>query len=113
MKFGRKISVSQAHISLAFFPILPRTSCISSTTFTPNGVPFTSTTTFSSVSLRLVLYLKPLLHPTYALKDRTTNGGWDAADETEFTKMLEGELDKIHDFQKTKVYALLSLLRLR
>ncbi|KAI0046592.1 SPX-domain-containing protein [Auriscalpium vulgare] len=36
------------------------------------------------------------------LKARTTSHGWDDADEQAFTKMLEGELDKIHDFQKRK-----------
>ncbi|KAF8071857.1 VTC domain-containing protein [Lyophyllum atratum] len=36
------------------------------------------------------------------LKDRTTEGGWTDKDEQEFMEMLEKELDKIHDFQKSK-----------
>ncbi|THH15785.1 hypothetical protein EW146_g4745 [Bondarzewia mesenterica] len=36
------------------------------------------------------------------LKARTTSHTWDRADEDEFTRMLEHELDKIHDFQKKK-----------
>lgn len=36
------------------------------------------------------------------LKARTTSRGWTDVDEREFTAMLEQELDKIHDFQKTK-----------
>ncbi|KAF8271216.1 VTC domain-containing protein [Lactarius quietus] len=47
------------------------------------------------------------------LKARTTsNGGWDAADEREFTNMLEGELDKIHDFQKTKTTELSNRIKI-
>ncbi|KAF8638328.1 hypothetical protein AX17_002348 [Amanita inopinata Kibby_2008] len=42
------------------------------------------------------------------LKSRTTGHGWTDADETEFTLMLENELDKIHDFQKAKTSELAS-----
>jgi hypothetical protein len=46
-----------------------------------------------------------LLHPAHtSLKARTTSHNWNATDEEEFTSMLEGELDKIHDFQKAKVH---------
>ncbi|KAI0635587.1 SPX-domain-containing protein [Trametes polyzona] len=40
------------------------------------------------------------------LKARTTARSWTDQDEREFTRMLEGELDKIHNFQKTKTYEL-------
>ncbi|KAH9856656.1 SPX-domain-containing protein [Lenzites betulinus] len=40
------------------------------------------------------------------LKARTTSRSWTDQDEREFTRMLEGELDKIHNFQKTKTYEL-------
>ncbi|KAI0368818.1 SPX-domain-containing protein [Pilatotrama ljubarskyi] len=40
------------------------------------------------------------------LKARTTARSWTDQDEREFTKMLERELDKIHNFQKTKTYEL-------
>ncbi|EMD34016.1 hypothetical protein CERSUDRAFT_107790 [Gelatoporia subvermispora B] len=36
------------------------------------------------------------------LKARTTSHTWNDADEREFTRMLERELDKVHDFQKSK-----------
>ncbi|CCL98802.1 uncharacterized protein FIBRA_00807 [Fibroporia radiculosa] len=36
------------------------------------------------------------------LKARTTSHSWNDVDEREFTAMLEKELDKIHDFQKSK-----------
>ena len=41
-------------------------------------------------------------------KARTTSRNWNATDEREFTNMLEGELDKIHDFQKTKVCVIIT-----
>ncbi|KXN88628.1 Vacuolar transporter chaperone 4 [Leucoagaricus sp. SymC.cos] len=37
------------------------------------------------------------------LKTRTTGRTWTEKDETEFKKMLEDELDKIHDFQTTEL----------
>ncbi|EJF64806.1 SPX-domain-containing protein [Dichomitus squalens LYAD-421 SS1] len=40
------------------------------------------------------------------LKDRTISRNWNDQDEVEFTRMLEAELDKIHNFQKTKTYEL-------
>ncbi|KAH9885846.1 SPX-domain-containing protein [Cubamyces lactineus] len=40
------------------------------------------------------------------LKARTTGRSWSDQDEREFTNMLERELDKIHNFQKTKTYEL-------
>ncbi|OCH86612.1 SPX-domain-containing protein [Obba rivulosa] len=36
------------------------------------------------------------------LKARTTSHTWNDVDEREFTRMLEKELDKVHDFQKSK-----------
>ncbi|KAG6862512.1 hypothetical protein C0995_000060 [Termitomyces sp. Mi166 len=36
------------------------------------------------------------------LKDRMLEGGWSEKDEGQFTTFLESELDKIHDFQKSK-----------
>lgn len=36
-------------------------------------------------------------------QDRTTSHSWNENDEREFTALLEKELDKIHDFQKSKV----------
>jgi SPX domain protein involved in polyphosphate accumulation len=45
----------------------------------------------------------------YPFKARTTSHSWDAADEQEFTNLLEGELDKIHDFQKAKVCVVAAL----
>jgi SPX domain protein involved in polyphosphate accumulation len=54
------------------------------------------------VSFPIVTHLYPRL--TEPRKARTTSHNWNAADEAEFTNMLEGELDKIHDFQKAKVY---------
>lgn len=36
------------------------------------------------------------------LKRRTTSHNWNNEDEAEFTSLLEQELDKIHDFQKSK-----------
>ncbi len=52
------------------------------------------------VTIPLLIY--PFVHLT-PFKSRTTSHNWDATDEQEFTNMLEGELDKIHDFQKAKV----------
>ncbi|KAI9439785.1 SPX-domain-containing protein [Lactarius indigo] len=46
------------------------------------------------------------------LKARITSHGWNAADELEFTNMLEGELDKIHDFQKTKTTELSNRIKI-
>ncbi|RPD74979.1 SPX-domain-containing protein [Lentinus tigrinus ALCF2SS1-7] len=40
------------------------------------------------------------------LKSRTVSRNWTDEDEREFTLMLERELDKIHNFQKTKTYEL-------
>ncbi|KAI0767984.1 SPX-domain-containing protein [Trametes elegans] len=40
------------------------------------------------------------------LKARTTGRSWTNQDERDFTRMLERELDKIHNFQKTKTYEL-------
>ncbi|KAI0649460.1 SPX-domain-containing protein [Trametes meyenii] len=40
------------------------------------------------------------------LKARTTARSWTDQDERDFTRMLEQELDKIHNFQKTKTYEL-------
>ncbi|KAI0351691.1 SPX-domain-containing protein [Trametes cingulata] len=40
------------------------------------------------------------------LKARTTARSWTDDDERDFTRMLERELDKIHNFQKTKTYEL-------
>ncbi|KAH9945043.1 SPX-domain-containing protein [Epithele typhae] len=40
------------------------------------------------------------------LKARTTSRNWNDEDEREFTRMLERELDKIHNFQKTKTFEL-------
>ena len=40
---------------------------------------------------------------TIPLQDRTTAHLWTDDDERDFTAMLEKELDKIHDFQKSKV----------
>ncbi|KAI0787484.1 SPX-domain-containing protein [Fomes fomentarius] len=40
------------------------------------------------------------------LKARTTSHNWADQDEREFTQMLERELDKIHNFQKTKTFEL-------
>ncbi|KAJ6520921.1 VTC domain-containing protein [Mycena vulgaris] len=45
------------------------------------------------------------------LKDRTSGRGWNATDETEFTVLLEKELDKIHDFQKAKTTELSQRIR--
>ncbi|KAF7336824.1 SPX domain-containing protein [Mycena venus] len=45
------------------------------------------------------------------LKARTTGRGWGAADEAEFTALLEKELDKIHDFQKSKTTELSQRIR--
>jgi hypothetical protein len=39
----------------------------------------------------------------YFIKARTTSHNWHRDDEVEFIRMLESELDKIHDFQKSKV----------
>ncbi len=41
---------------------------------------------------------------TLSFQSRTTSHGWTKKDEQEFTAMLEKELDKVHDFQKAKVY---------
>ncbi|KAI0303588.1 SPX-domain-containing protein [Multifurca ochricompacta] len=46
------------------------------------------------------------------LKARTTSHNWNAADEQEFTNMLEGELDKIHDFQKMKTAELSNRIKI-
>ncbi|KAF8486248.1 SPX-domain-containing protein [Russula ochroleuca] len=46
------------------------------------------------------------------LKARTTAHNWDAADELEFTNLLEGELDKIHDFQKAKTTELSNRIKI-
>ncbi|RDX57094.1 SPX-domain-containing protein [Lentinus brumalis] len=40
------------------------------------------------------------------LKARTVSRNWTDEDEREFTRMLERELDKIHNFQKTKTFEL-------
>ncbi|KAJ7126776.1 VTC domain-containing protein [Mycena epipterygia] len=45
------------------------------------------------------------------LKNRTTERGWNATDEKEFTLLLEKELDKIHDFQKAKTTELSQRIR--
>ncbi|KAF8206183.1 VTC domain-containing protein [Mycena galopus ATCC 62051] len=45
------------------------------------------------------------------LKARTTGRGWGATDEAEFTALLEKELDKIHDFQKSKTTELSQRIR--
>ncbi|KAJ7285218.1 VTC domain-containing protein [Mycena rebaudengoi] len=45
------------------------------------------------------------------LKDRTTGREWNAKDESEFTVLLERELDKIHDFQKSKTTELSHRIR--
>ncbi|PCH42319.1 SPX-domain-containing protein [Wolfiporia cocos MD-104 SS10] len=45
------------------------------------------------------------------LKDRTTSHNWNDNDEREFTAMLERELDKIHDFQKSKTAELATRIR--
>lgn len=37
------------------------------------------------------------------LKRRTSGRSWTAQDESEFTRILEAELDKIHGFQNAKV----------
>ncbi|PSR83228.1 hypothetical protein PHLCEN_2v5790 [Hermanssonia centrifuga] len=37
-------------------------------------------------------------------RNRTTSRDWTQNDEREFTALLEKELDKIHDFQKTKSF---------
>ncbi|KAG7089433.1 hypothetical protein E1B28_011119 [Marasmius oreades] len=42
------------------------------------------------------------------LKDRTVSRAWTANDEREFTVKLEKELDKIHDFQNSKISELAS-----
>ncbi|KAI0264371.1 SPX-domain-containing protein [Gloeopeniophorella convolvens] len=55
--------------------------------------------------------LKFVAH-TLASQARTTSHSWDAADEQEFTSMLEGELDKIHDFQKAKTTELSNRIRI-
>ena len=54
------------------------------------------------VTIPFFIYSSIHLTPS---KARTTSHNWDATDEHEFTNMLEGELDKIHDFQKAKVCA--------
>lgn len=47
-------------------------------------------------------------HLKRELKKRTTKpGGWTETDEQEFTRLLELELDKVHDFQKDKVRSIL------
>ncbi|KAI0288826.1 SPX-domain-containing protein [Russula brevipes] len=46
------------------------------------------------------------------LKARTTSHNWDATDEEEFTNLLEGELDKIHDFQKAKTTELSNRIKI-
>ncbi|KAH9995669.1 SPX-domain-containing protein [Russula compacta] len=46
------------------------------------------------------------------LKARTTSHNWNAADEQEFTNLLEGELDKIHDFQKAKTAELSNRIKI-
>lgn len=38
------------------------------------------------------------------LKERTENGPWTDEDEQHFTDLLEGELEKIHAFQREKVF---------
>ncbi|KAI9458775.1 SPX-domain-containing protein [Russula earlei] len=43
---------------------------------------------------------------------RTTSHNWNAVDEQEFTNMLEGELDKIHDFQKAKTAELSNRIKI-
>ncbi|KAF7374657.1 SPX domain-containing protein [Mycena sanguinolenta] len=45
------------------------------------------------------------------LKARTTGRGWGATDEKDFTVLLEKELDKIHDFQKSKTTELSQRIR--
>ncbi|KAJ7170911.1 VTC domain-containing protein [Mycena crocata] len=45
------------------------------------------------------------------LKNRTTDRGWSPTDEQEFTALLEKELDKIHDFQKSKTTELSQRIR--
>ncbi|KAJ7679042.1 VTC domain-containing protein [Mycena polygramma] len=45
------------------------------------------------------------------LKSRTTGREWNATDEAEFTLLLEKELDKIHDFQKSKTTELAQRIR--
>ncbi|KAJ7261757.1 VTC domain-containing protein [Mycena haematopus] len=45
------------------------------------------------------------------LKARTTGRGWGATDEADFTALLEKELDKIHDFQKSKTTELSQRIR--
>ncbi|KDQ57085.1 hypothetical protein JAAARDRAFT_131276 [Jaapia argillacea MUCL 33604] len=45
------------------------------------------------------------------LKDRTTSHNWNDKDESEFTQMLESELDKVHDFQKQKTSELSRRIR--
>jgi SPX domain protein involved in polyphosphate accumulation len=52
------------------------------------------------VTLPFLIYSSIHLTP---FKARTTSHNWNTTDEQEFTTMLEGELDKIHDFQKAKV----------
>ena len=61
----------------------------------------------SRLSFPFLIHFSFLSHSPF--KARTTSHNWDAADEQEFTNMLEGELDKIHDFQKAKVCVIAAL----
>ncbi|KAG6845478.1 hypothetical protein H0H87_008838 [Tephrocybe sp. NHM501043] len=45
------------------------------------------------------------------LKERTSGSGWTEKDEQQFKVLLEQELDKIHDFQKTKTNELSRRIR--
>lgn len=50
--------------------------------------------------------LKPHDPLSYVVRSqsRITSHSWNDKDELEFTSMLKTELDKVHDFQKQKVY---------
>lgn len=101
MKFGRKISVSFSR----------RIRLVRLVTSSQNDLytewrPFYIDYNLLKRELKVIspFLTHPLSRSQSASQARTTSHNWNATDEEEFTNLLEGELDKIHDFQKAKVY---------
>lgn len=79
---------------------------------TANGGLFILIITCWKGSLRYIWSLAALTTQLMlSFQSRTTSHGWTTKDEQEFTVMLEKELDKVHDFQKAKVWSFLPTQR--
>ena len=99
MKFGRKISVSfPVHSGSPFSFQSFQTDLYSE--WRPFYIDYNLLKRELKVAISVSSSSSGSHHP---LKARTTSHNWNDVDEQEFTTLLEGELDKIHDFQKAKV----------